>query len=480
MKYPLYKIVLVVCDFILIQSSFFAAMLLHRVSSVRGDLWASYLKSPEFVFVFFLALFIVLIFQSRDLYKLHIIFSRTRQILTIFLSIGYSMIVLSVLAFFLRSPWIIDSRLAVIYFAGICFVSVTTFRFFVFRPLYVLFNKNEVTKKKVVIVGTSIAAKSFAVEMKIGNIYGFQLVGFVDDQKEIGRTVYGGYGVLGKSDDIPRIVEQYDVDEIIIAESGVNYENLLHIIDVCKSTRAHVNVASPLFEVVHKKFSVDSYFDLPVAPLRSVSANDHILLYKRLLDIVGSVAGLLLLSIPLAVIALIVKLSSEGPVFYKQVRIGKDGKPFNFYKFRSMKLGSDQDLERVKKMQDFIRNGVNSGNGSTKMVNESMITPIGKLLRKTSLDELPQLYNVLRGDMSLVGPRPCLPYEYEAYDEWHKRRLSVLPGCTGLWQVSGRSETDFDEMVVLDLYYIGNISPILDLQLILKTIPVMIFGRGAK
>jgi undecaprenyl-phosphate galactose phosphotransferase len=109
-----------------------------------------------------------------------------------------------------------------------------------------------------------------------------------------------------------------------------------------------------------------------------------------------------------------------------------------------------------------------------------MITPIGRILRKTSLDELPQLFNVLIGDMSLVGPRPCLPYEYEAYDEWHKRRLSVLPGCTGLWQVFGRSETGFDEMVVLDLYYIGNISPILDVQLILKTIPVMLFGRGAK
>ena len=120
----------------------------------------------------------------------------------------------------------------------------------------------------------------------------------------------------------------------------------------------------------------------------------------------------------------------------------------------------------------------NKKNGSMKIVNENNITPIGKNLRKMSLDELPQLFNVLKGDMSLVGPRPCVPYEFDAYDNWHKRRLSVLPGCTGLWQVTSRSEVGFDDMVVLDLYYINNMSPWLDLQLILKTVPVMIFGRG--
>jgi lipopolysaccharide/colanic/teichoic acid biosynthesis glycosyltransferase len=180
------------------------------------------------------------------------------------------------------------------------------------------------------------------------------------------------------------------------------------------------------------------------------------------------------------IIGIIIKLTSKGPIFYSHTRIGKDGKPFNFYKFRSMKVGSDQDKDRINSVTQFIKGNPQNGNGNTKIVNEKMITPIGRFLRKTSLDELPQLFNVLIGDMSLVGPRPCLPYEYAAYDEWHKRRLSVLPGCTGLWQVSGRSETDFDEMVVLDLYYIGNISPILDIQLILKTIPVMVFGRGAK
>lgn len=131
-------------------------------------------------------------------------------------------------------------------------------------------------------------------------------------------------------------------------------------------------------------------------------------------------------------------------------------------------------------MKNFIRNNEKYVIGSNKVVDESLITPIGRILRKTSLDELPQLYNVLRGEMSLVGPRPCLPYEYESYDEWHKRRHIVLPGCTGVWQVSGRSSVSFKDSVILDIYYINNMTPWLDLQLIFKTFPVMMFGRGAK
>jgi lipopolysaccharide/colanic/teichoic acid biosynthesis glycosyltransferase len=131
-------------------------------------------------------------------------------------------------------------------------------------------------------------------------------------------------------------------------------------------------------------------------------------------------------------------------------------------------------------MKAFVAGERVPGNGSLKLVNESRVTPIGRFIRKTSIDEMPQLLNVLKGDMGLVGPRPCLPYEYAVYKDWHKRRLSVTPGCTGLWQVTCRSECEFDDMVMLDLYYIDNMSPWLDLQLILKTVPVMIFGKGAK
>ncbi|MBS4027500.1 MAG: sugar transferase, partial [Ignavibacteriales bacterium] len=158
--------------------------------------------------------------------------------------------------------------------------------------------------------------------------------------------------------------------------------------------------------------------------------------------------------------------------------IGKNGEPFTFYKFRSMVVGTDSDESRKHKVVQFIRSE-STTDGHTKIVDKSKITRVGQFIRKSSIDELPQLLNVLKGDMSLVGPRPCLPYEWEHYEEWHKKRLSVLPGCTGVWQVSGRSAVGFDDMVILDFYYIQNISPLLDVQLILRTFPVMLFGRGA-
>ena len=205
---------------------------------------------------------------------------------------------------------------------------------------------------------------------------------------------------------------------------------------------------------------------------------------KRLMDIAGSAAALTLFSPILVLIAVLIKLSSRGPVILKQKRLGQFGKTFTLLKFRTMYANSDPQIHR-EFMQRVITGNydgtVEKGKPVyTKMTDDPRVTRIGRLLRRTSMDELPQFFNVLKGDMSLVGPRPCLPYEYDEYDDWHKRRLSVLPSCTGLWQVSSRSEVGFDDMVLLDLYYIDNLSPWLDFQLILKTIPVMIFGRGGK
>jgi lipopolysaccharide/colanic/teichoic acid biosynthesis glycosyltransferase len=173
-----------------------------------------------------------------------------------------------------------------------------------------------------------------------------------------------------------------------------------------------------------------------------------------------------------AVIALAIRLESVGPIFYKQVRIGKNGNPFNCYKFRSMVV--DADLRRDE------LGCINEASGPLfKVRKDPRLTRVGRFIRRYSLDELPQLFNVLRGDMSIIGPRPNLPKEVEQYQEWHKKRLSVTPGITGLWQVSGRSDLTFDEMVLLDIYYVENWSLGLDLNILLRSIPAVIFGKGA-
>lgn len=202
---------------------------------------------------------------------------------------------------------------------------------------------------------------------------------------------------------------------------------------------------------------------------------------KKLMDTAGSLAALLAFSPIFLIIAGAVKLTSKGPVFFKQERMGLNGETFTFLKFRSMHTNSDHTRHKdyIKK---FIGEGKDNGNvpGVFKLSNDPRITPIGNFLRKTSLDELPQFINVLKGEMSLVGPRPPIPYECELYDIWHRRRLlSVKPGITGLWQVTGRSSTTFDDMVRLDLRYINEWSLLLDIKLLLKTPWVILTGKGA-
>jgi lipopolysaccharide/colanic/teichoic acid biosynthesis glycosyltransferase len=196
------------------------------------------------------------------------------------------------------------------------------------------------------------------------------------------------------------------------------------------------------------------------------------------MDIFLSVLTLILIAPLMLIIAALIKLTSPGPIFFKQKRVGYYGKEFDIYKFRSMKVQDGEDEDRKLQMFKFMNDY--SGKIKTKVVNDSRITWIGTFIRKTSLDELPQLFNVIKGDMSLVGPRPCLPYEYDLYPEWQKRRVNVLPGCTGVWQIWGRSSTSYKDSVVLDLYYINKMSPWFDLQLLFQTIPVMITARGAK
>jgi exopolysaccharide biosynthesis polyprenyl glycosylphosphotransferase len=198
---------------------------------------------------------------------------------------------------------------------------------------------------------------------------------------------------------------------------------------------------------------------------------------KRSSDLVITLAALIVLAPLWLLIALLIKLDSRGPIFYKQERVGMDGRVFLFYKFRSMRAGSD-DVRHREFQEKYIKGEPDSNLGDAarpayKLRADERVTRLGKALRKTSLDELPQLFNVLRGDMSVVGPRPPIPYEVESYELWHRKRLDMKPGITGLWQVSGRNRLTFDEMVRMDLYYIENWSLLLDLKVILQTLPVM-------
>jgi len=233
----------------------------------------------------------------------------------------------------------------------------------------------------------------------------------------------------------------------------------------------------------HERSALGRPTEVEFTPWLSLTASEQTLslAVKRGLDYLFATLFLILSMPVFLIISAAIKWTSPGPVFFIQERVGQDGKRFPFYKFRTMKHNSDDAVHR-EFSRDFIRGSKKDGSPPPakvyKLTRDPRVTAIGQFLRRTSLDELPQLFNVLRGEMSLVGPRPPVVYELEHYQDWHKQRLTARPGMTGLWQVSGRSSVPFDEMVLLDLYYIEHRSTAMDLRIMAKTLPVMLLGSG--
>jgi len=233
--------------------------------------------------------------------------------------------------------------------------------------------------------------------------------------------------------------------------------------------------------IIDVKLHIDRFCGKPMIRLCSQKRSWLFYKLKHVSDALITLPVFVLqLPLFLSIMALI-KMNSKGPVFYKARAIGKGGQPFDMYKFRSMRVDSDKSIHQqyVTKLIKGEIAADEQQKGPVKIVDDPRVTRIGRILRKLSLDELPQLINVLKGQMSLVGPRPCLPYEYDIYQDWHKKRTAVRPGITGLWQVTGRSEVLFEDMILLDLYYIYNSSIILDLQILFETAFVVLGKKGA-
>jgi undecaprenyl-phosphate galactose phosphotransferase len=337
-------------------------------------------------------------------------------------------------------------------------------------------------QRNAVIIGGGDVGKNVAINIFLHDHLGLSLVGFLDDQVPLGKAVFNGAKVIGRPSEVKEICKVFDIHEIIVCLENVDQATFIENLELAVATEATVKVSSPLYAVIPDRLDMEKYGNIPVVGVSQYGPSPALEVYKRVFDSFVAAVGLFLLAPVLAFISLAIKLGSRGPVLFTQTRIGKDGKPFRFYKFRSMVGGGTSDTGREEKYAQLIRGDWAGGSTQTptKIVDESRVTKIGSILRRSSLDELPQLYNVLRGDMSLVGPRPCLPYEWKHYEDWHKKRLKVMPGCTGMWQVLGRSQVGFQDMVILDLFYSQNASFHLDLWLLLKTIPVMVFGKGGK
>lgn len=328
--------------------------------------------------------------------------------------------------------------------------------------------------RTVVIVGTNRDARQMARSINQHPYWGYKLLGFItnasDDQTP--SEIELGAPMVGRISDLQRIVADEVVDEVIFAVGRRELARLEDLFLALQEQGIRTRIALNFFPHANAKVELEELDGLPLLSFSTAPTSQIQLLFKRSLDVAISMVMLLLAAPVLSLMALGIKISSRGSVLFRQTRCGLNGREFTLYKFRTMVEGAE---ERQRELLH-----LNEMNGPVFKVRlDPRVTGLGRLLRRFSLDELPQLWNVLRGDMSLVGPRPPIPEEVAQYQRWQRRRLAMKPGLTCLWQISGRNDLDFDRWMELDLEYIDSWTPTLDLKILWRTIPAVLSGRGA-
>ncbi len=327
--------------------------------------------------------------------------------------------------------------------------------------------------RNILLVGTGRRAWEIADSIERNKQWGLRLLGYVSDNPDTRMTHVRKAPVLGTVADLPQLLNEHVVDELIFAVSRKKLEGLERLFLLCEEQGIRTRVAVNFFPHMIAKVHMEDFDGIPFLTFTTTPHNELRLMAKRIFD-VGVSFLLMPLLLPLSLlIALGILVTSGAPVLFRQTRVGLNGRKFTLYKFRSMQIDAERtqgDLAHLNEM----------GGPVFKMKNDPRVTPFGRFLRLTSLDELPQFYNVLRGDMSIVGPRPQLREEVAQYERWHRRRLSMKPGLTCLWQINGRNTiTDFKKWIELDLHYIDNWSLKLDLKICARTLMVVLLGRGA-
>jgi exopolysaccharide biosynthesis polyprenyl glycosylphosphotransferase len=343
--------------------------------------------------------------------------------------------------------------------------------------------RREVNLIPTLVVGRGPEAALCVREMRDRRELGYRVIGVVETGTGPLGGEFEGVPVVADLASLPEAIRETGANEVIITDPNVSGDTLFEVMmRVGRRRGVEFRVAPSLFNCLPRKTEVDQIGVLPVITLFREPLGQGARVVKRAFDLSLATLALVLLAPFWLLIALLIKLDSKGPVLYRQERVGMDGRIFLFLKFRTMRAGADDRAHRDYQRR-YIEGRPDTNLGDSqrpvyKLHQDPRVTRTGRWLRRTSLDELPQLFNVLRGDMSAVGPRPPIPYEVENYALWHRKRLDMKPGMTGLWQVSGRNRLSFDEMVRLDLFYIENWSLWLDLKIMLRTLPVLLRGEA--
>ncbi len=462
---------LVITDALLINIAFAIAYY------IRYDLQWLRAVDPAYVvpfsvyipFALILTFVLILAYRRQGLYNLRQGVSWFDELTAIVNGSTTGIVIMVVLVFISRPTFY--SRL-IFFYAGALIVVLLSLSRLVKNIWLKHLRRRGIGVARAVIVGAGEVGRTVMRTMVAHPDLGYEIVGFVDDDPAKGTTDIGRFKGLGSLDSLAILVQDEAIDEVIITLPWQYHRKIMAIMAQCERENVRARIVPDLFQMTLSRMSINEMAGIPLIGVKQVRVSSLTRFLKRAIDVAFSLTVLIFTAPLMALIALAIKMDSPGPILFRQDRVGQGGRPFILYKFRSMTIGAENQ-------KDLLRD-LNEADGPIfKMKDDPRVTRVGRWLRRFSLDELSQCYNVLRGDMSIIGPRPPLPEEVAEYQPWHMRRLDIAPGITGLWQVSGRSELPFDEMALLDIYYVEHWNPTLDLKILLRTIPTILFGDGA-
>jgi exopolysaccharide biosynthesis polyprenyl glycosylphosphotransferase len=431
--------------------------------------FSKWLTVQDFMAIIFGGLIWHIIFQLMGLYETKRFSWNLEESIDVLNATALGTFILSGIAIIFY-PWVFNTSFIFIFWTSTTILTV--FIRMIMRLILIIFRYKGRNLRHIIIVGTNERGVRFADHIMAHKEMGYHILGFVDKEY---KAEPGHVEMLSDLDHFSEVLNQYIVDEVIIALPLRSfYDEIMKVLELCKEQGLKVRfIADTLLDSSSYRSTIEYLDGIPFFTLHMGPKDGFFLRIKRVMDVMISVLALIAL-LPLFLVAgILIKLDSPGPVFFVHERVGYNKRRFDFYKFRTMTEDAEKRQVELEKLNE-------ADGPAFKIKNDPRVTKIGKFLRKRSIDEFPQLINVLKGDMSLVGPRPLPIRDYNLFDKnWQKRRFSVKPGLTCLWQIQGRSELSFDKWIELDMEYIDHWSLCLDLKILIKTIPAVFSGRGA-
>jgi exopolysaccharide biosynthesis polyprenyl glycosylphosphotransferase len=469
----IFGMLMVGSDLIFLGLAFFIAYRIRFMDP--AEIFAPY-KIFYFYYSLGCILLIILILFLRKLYNYKNLYRGMGEAQGIILGVLVGIFLLIIFNYYLQKDLFQLSRVWLFYSAILSLVFLIVSRAIVRRLILWLYRKAGVSINTL-IIGINEESYRIAHTFNKKGHENIRIIGFVDKESNIKmaekHSRYADIKILGSIENFEEILSKYDINRLVISSSDIKYFDILLLLDKLKNQNIEIQLSPSLFEFSVSRMKIFEYMGIPLIQIQEITIRGIDKFFKYIIDYsIGLILFLIFLLI-YPVVGLLIKFDSSGPVLFTQDRYGKDFEKIRIYKFRTMRTGADKEKEILERLYD------RDSGGDFKLKDDPRITRVGKFLRKTSLDELPQIINVLKGELSVIGPRALAIPEGDKLKDWERKRMEIKQGITGLWQVSGRSDVNYEERMRLDLYYIQNWSIALELRIIVLTVLRMFFNRGA-